>query len=145
MATENKLEGGKDRNKEYMSLKPTGKNGRIKNLKVNKESTERIRQGELSRNGRNFNLNGARKEERNEMLLYGSYNVGNGKDIDPKEKLKPTRDKQNLNFNKATMESFNKKDVKRNKNLSSIEERKRKGIWIEECHRGHFSFLLLWR
>ncbi|WP_303447813.1 hypothetical protein [Oceanobacillus profundus] len=125
VATENKLEGGKDRNKEYMSLKPTGKNGRIKNLKVNKESTERIRQGELSRNGRNFNLNGARKEERNEMLLYGSYNVGNGKDIDPKEKLKPTRDKQNLNFNKATMESFNKKDVKRNKNLSSIEERKK--------------------
>lgn len=125
VATENKLEEGEDRDKEYTLYEPTGQNDRIKNIKLNKEAKELIRQGETSRNGQNFNLNGARKKERNEMLPYASYNVGNGKDIEPKEKLKSTRDKQNLNFNKATIESFNKKGVKRNKNLSSIEERKK--------------------
>ena len=117
---ENKLEEGKDRNKENVSFEPIGKNDRVTKLKTNKGAAERVRQKEISYG---LNLRSARhKEERNETLPYGSYKVGNGNDIVPRQKLKPTRNKQNLKLNRTKIDE---KGVKRNKNVSSVDESKK--------------------
>ncbi|WP_303448956.1 CD3337/EF1877 family mobilome membrane protein [Oceanobacillus profundus] len=118
----NNLEEGKDRNNENVLIEPIGKNNRVNKLQVNKEAAERIKRSEIS-NGQS--LKASRKEVRNETVPYGSYDVGNRNDIDPRQKLKPTRNKQNLNLNGTKIESFNEKGVDRNKIVSSVEESKK--------------------
>ncbi|MBP2079777.1 CD3337/EF1877 family mobilome membrane protein [Oceanobacillus polygoni] len=124
VVTGNNLEEGKGRNKEDVQFEPIGKNDRVKKSKENNGAADRIKQSEIS-NVQSLK-SARRKKARNERLPYGSYKVGIVNDIDPRQKLKPTRNKQNLNLNLngTKIESFND-GVKQNKNVSSVEESKK--------------------
>ncbi|MFD1389139.1 hypothetical protein ACFQ4Z_20435, partial [Oceanobacillus oncorhynchi subsp. oncorhynchi] len=114
----------------------------------NKKPMQLNKDYKTQRNNQPLKLGETTKKNNRDKISYGVHNVGEGEDIDPKQKRKPIRSPQNLDIKKSRKvnkdegldikEGVSKKsqknyksvlydeyDVERNRGIESVEQKKR--------------------
>lgn len=136
----------KQQNKKNQSEELTKKqNGDDEKKSLTKKPMKLNKDYKAKRNNQSLKLGETTKKDNRKKVGLGVYDVGEGEDIDPKQKRKPIRSPQNLDVKKSRKvtkdesldikEGVNKKnhknykntlyDVERNKGIESVEQKKK--------------------
>lgn len=102
---------------------------KARKVHLNKGTLPLNRTNKVGKRKQALHLNEAKKQKQRSKLPYGSYDVGEGKSIDSKQKFKPTRNKRNLDVNKAQKVDVSKQErMQARQNIQGKENMNLKGV-----------------